>query len=71
MTNMNLSRLTTEIAEARKADQLELHARLDELRNNDYKILAAMQDKDQQFRKLEELVIGLSKVGSYVLFSNS
>jgi len=34
---------------------------LEELRSNDYKIIAAIQDKDEKFRQLEELVVGLSK----------
>jgi hypothetical protein len=61
LAHMNLSRLATDMADARKADQLELHVKLNELRENDHKILAALQDKDHKFRKLEELVVGLSK----------
>lgn len=50
--------------EARSQDHSHLSEQLDELSRNDHKILSALEDRHGQYRRMEELLIGLTKVRS-------
>lgn len=50
---------------ARKKDHSELVARLEDISKTDQKILDALEDRDGQRRRMEELYVALLKVCSY------
>jgi hypothetical protein len=57
-------RLLSEIAEARERDHSDLIIHLKSLAENDHKILEALQADGYERRRLQELVIALTKVNS-------
>jgi hypothetical protein len=60
--HLSAHNLQIEMAAARERDQADLVKRFDGLARNDQLILKALQDGDQRFRRLEELVIAFTKV---------
>lgn len=48
--------------EARSQDHSRLSEQLNELSQNDHRILSALEDRHGQYRRMEELLIGLTKV---------
>lgn len=62
---MDSSEFQARMEAAQTQDHLDLSERLEELSKNDHKILAALEARNGQYRRMEELLIGLSKVSSH------
>lgn len=60
--HLDSSEFQARMEAAQTQDHLDLSERLEELSKNDHKILAALEDRNGYYRRMEELLIGLSKV---------
>lgn len=51
-----------ELSDARQRDQVDLSQKLDQLSVNDHEILAAIEDQNGVYRRMEDLLLAIFKV---------